>query len=276
MVSLTFANQKLPNHSELRSFFNEISAIIESKSAAPLPNRNCESISQIDLEKYFTDVHNRMTLSETQQSRIDKRLATAFNIFNLIEPDENKLSDILADLLDPDGPHGQGDLFLRLLFKKLDLNPDPLLVKNAKVQREAPTYGIQKYRRRMDILVEAGVLLAIENKVDSIEQQDQIKDYLDHLRRIARDRGINSALIYLTPYGRKPESLAPSLTKDILRSGSLYCWSYQVDLRTWLESCRRKCKAIRMQDFLSDFIGYIESNIKQENEFVDGEDYDYE
>jgi hypothetical protein len=34
------------------------------------------------------------------------RLATGFNVFHLIEPDENKLSDILAGLLDPKGSHG--------------------------------------------------------------------------------------------------------------------------------------------------------------------------
>jgi len=30
----------------------------------------------------------------------------------------------------------------------------------------------------MDVFVNAGVLLAIENKVDSPEQQDQVSDYL--------------------------------------------------------------------------------------------------
>ena len=155
-----------------------------------------------ELEHFFAAVNHAVERAEAQQRRIDKRLATGFNVFHLIEPDENKLSDILADLLDPKGDHGQGDLFLRLIFKQLGLGAHAKLTKNATVQREAPTHGIQKYRRRMDVFVEAGALLAIENKLDSPEQRDQVKDYLEHLQQCARGR--QTRLIYLTPDGRPP------------------------------------------------------------------------
>src|SRR5207237_4404982 len=122
-------------------------------------------------EHFFDTINHRVELAEAQQRRIDKRRATGFNVFHLIEPDENKLSDILADLLDPKGGHGQGDLFLRLLFKQLGLGSNPKLTKNATVQREAPTHGILKYRRRIDVFVEAAALLVIENKLDSLEQR---------------------------------------------------------------------------------------------------------
>ena len=145
-------------------------------------------VARPELEHFFASVNHRVELAETQQRRIDKRRATGFNVFHLIEPDENKLSDILADLLDPKGDHGQGDLFLRLLFKQLGLGSDAKLTKNATVQREAPTHGILKYRRRMDVFVEAGALLVIENKLDSLEQRDQVKDYLEHLQRCTRGR----------------------------------------------------------------------------------------
>lgn len=197
---------------------------------------------------------------------MDKRHATGFNVFDLIEPDENKLSDILACLLDPKGNHGQGDLFLRLLFKQVGLGSDAKLTKNGKVQREAPTHGILKYRRRMDVLVEAGALLAIENKVDSLEQPEQVKDYLAHLDKCTRGGQVQSTLIYLTPDGRSPQSLDPVALRQQQLNGRLHCWSYHNELRAWLEECRERCEARRIGDFISDFVAYIESVLERISE----------
>ena len=94
----------------LKQFFSYIG----SKMAPQRP-----VVDQSVLEQFFANINHKVELAETQQRLIDKQQATKFNVFELIEPDENKLSDILADLLDPKGSHGQGDLFLRLLFKQL-------------------------------------------------------------------------------------------------------------------------------------------------------------
>src|SRR5882672_6602937 len=161
---------------ELEKFFAEISSRMESVSINLAINSYHSPVGRAEVVRFFADVRRRVELAEMRQRRIDKRRATRFNVLDLIEPDENKLSDILADLLDPKGKHGQGDLFLRLLFKQLSLGSDQKPTKDASVQREAPTHGIQKYRRRMDVFVQAGVLVAIENKVDSVDQIDQVKD----------------------------------------------------------------------------------------------------
>src|SRR5262245_33950704 len=208
------------NKSELEQFFTGIACRIGPA------RKNSHGLS---LEQFFSSLKHRVELAEKQQRRIDRLRATNFNVFDLIEPDENKLSDILADLLDPEGGHGQGDLFLRLLFKQLGLRSDAKLTKNVTVQREAPTHGILKYRRRLDVFVEARALLVIENKVDSLEQQDQVKDYLRHLQQCAVGRQVR--LIYLTPDGRPPESLNPSVIEQEESSRRLHCWSYQGQLR---------------------------------------------
>ncbi len=136
----------------------------------------------------------------------------------------------------------------------------------AKVQREAPTFGIQKYRRRMDLLVEAGAWLVIENKVDSLEQPGQVKDYLEHLQRCTQRGTIQSTLIYLTPNGRSPQSLLPAMLKKHTENGRLHCWSYQSELRKWLEACVAIAKPQKIKIFLTAFIGYIESELKRESE----------
>ena len=191
----------LVNQTELKKFFADIGSRTAQDGAS----------SQLQdwkhLKRFFSAVGSRVAIAEKKQRQRDRKEATRFNVFDLIDPDENKLSDVLADLLDPKGNHGQGDLFLRLLFKQLDLGSDAKLTKDATVHREAPTHGILKYLRRIDVLVEAGMLLAIENKVDSTEQPEQVKDYLDHLR-YCTSSSRPSMLIYLTPDGRPPESIS--------------------------------------------------------------------
>ena len=265
------------NRSEVERFFADIGPRIEiakmdlarGSSRPPVERREPEQ-DQHELDRFFDDVSYRVDLAERLQCQLDERLATGFNVFDLIEPDENRLSDVLADLLDPNGNHGQGDLFLRLLFERLGLGTDAKLrTKDATVRREAPMRGTRKDHRRMDVFVEAGVLLAIENKVDSPEQQDQVSDYLVYLERRGTSppgQPIQNTLIYLTPDRRSPESLNDSELEKHQKSGRLHCWSYQDDLYPWLEDCRRDCEAQKIRDFLSDFIAYIESHLKCESE----------
>jgi len=260
------SSRQLVKRPELEQFFADINSRLEMAETPLAHDSSRPLVGKSELEQFFATISHRVDLAETKQRRIDKRLARGFNVFDLIEPDENKLSAVLAGLLDPKGGHSQGDLFLRLLFKQLGLDSDARLTKDATVQREAPTYGILKYRRRIDVLVEAGALVAIENKVDSLEQQDQVKDYLDHLRRCTHGSRKQSVLIYLTPDGRRPESLGRARSEEAEAGGYLRRWSYQVELREWLVSCRRDCEAQKIRDFLSDFIAYIELKLKRESE----------
>jgi hypothetical protein len=257
------------NRSELEGFFADIGSRIQMGQTDLAHGSSRPPVDQCELERFFADVNYRVHLAEILRCQLDMRLATGFNVFDLIEPDENKLSDVLAGLLNPKGAHGQGDLFLRLIFERLNLHPDAELTKIATVQREAPMRGTRKDHRRMDVFVNAGVLLVIENKVDSPEQQDQVSDYLVDLERrcpCPPGQPIQNTLIYLTPDQRSPESLSQSELENHEKSGRLHCWGYQDALRDWLDACRRDCQAQKIRDFLSDFIAYIESALKRESE----------
>lgn len=263
------------SRSELQRFFAEFDPP-KGTGSARMPEGPCaRRLDEKAIGRFFQAAARQVELAADRQRLIDRRLATGFNVFDLIEPDENRLSDILAGLLDPKGDHGQGDLFLRLLLDALGLASQAGRARHCAVLREAPTYGIQKHRRRMDIMVDAGVLLAIENKVDALEQSDQVRDYLDHLNRLARRRSCRRALIYLTPDGRPPDSIAPGVLKRHRASGRLHCWSYRGEVRAWLADCRRCCEATRIRAFLADFIGYIDASLTPEPQFEEeGESHD--
>jgi hypothetical protein len=165
-------------------------------------------------------------------------------------------------LLNPRGEHGQGERFLRIFVEQLGLGDvEALHLEKALVRREAATHGISRFRRRMDILVEAGISIVIENKVDSLEQPGQVKDYLEHLAFCARDSEKRRKLVYLTPDGRMPLSLTSEEIEHHKRSNWFVCWSYKVELRRWLESCIRLCEAEKIRAFLRNFIEYIDTTI---------------
>jgi hypothetical protein len=243
---------------ELRQFFADIGSRLE------LTEAGSRWPGQKKLEQFLAGISVHIARAEKKQRELDRKEATQFNVFDLIEPDENKLSDVLKLLLDPKGSHGQGDLFLRLLLDKLGFGSRVQRTADARVQREAPTHALRNQRRRLDVLVEAGVLLAIENKVDSPEQENQVKDYLEHLARSAARRQQPYVLIYLTPEGHKPDSFKADELQTERNEGRLRCWSYQRDLCGWLEDCRQQCAAQKIKCFLSDFITYIAIHIKRE------------
>lgn len=238
---------------EIKQFFFDMGELMEAPQLKP---------AKSELERFALTVTRKINLATAQESKINKIQATRFNVFNLIEADENKFSDILAGLLNPQGDHGQGDLFLRLFLEQLNLSFDSKITKNATVQREALTHGIPRYRRRMDILVNAGVLIAIENKVEAPEQQDQVRDYLEHLYYCTRGCPKQLKFIYLTRDGKHPKSLSPSNLEMQQQNRSLAIWSYDTELRKWLVTCREKCKAQKICNFLADFTSYIESSMK--------------
>ena len=244
---------------ELEQFFAAVSLRLHPADVATI-----NSINRIQLDGFFCAADRHLAASERVRLHHDKKLAAGFNVFHFIEPDENRLSDVLKFLLDPKDAHGQGDLFLRLMFEQLGLVVDAKRTQHATVRREAATHNILNGRRRMDILVEAGAWLAIENKIDSAEQPEQVKDYLEHLHHYIRHSTARAVLIYLSPNGRSPESISELQMVKLQASGKVHCWSYHKQLRHWLDRCHCDCAAPKVRDFLSDLMSYIEQRFQRE------------
>ena len=210
-----------------------------------------------ELKSFFSDLDFRVEIQSATKRQLDRRLASDFSAFGYIEPDENRLSDILAMLLDPRGAHGQQDLFLKLFMHRLLGRSSEPSLHEAKVIREALTHTISNYLRRVDILVATGgFALAIENKVDSGEQEDQLKAYHEHVQRLV---GEDYCLVFLTPDGRKSRSVSEETATRLRCRKRLFELSY-ARIRDWLQECRRWCEAEKIRYFLADFIHYIETH----------------
>ena len=75
--------------------------------------------------------------------------APRLNAFSLFQPNEFRLSRIIADLFDPKGTHGQDILFLNALLGALHL-PRASIIEPISVRREMLT----KAGRQIDLVIE--------------------------------------------------------------------------------------------------------------------------
>ena len=150
-----------------------------------------------------------------------------FNMFHAcgVGHYENSHSSIITELLNPQGSHGQGTIFLEafLASQKLDINF--LLDKGASVFTEyVVTDG------RIDILITNPYRQAIiiENKIYAQDQPEQLKRY----NKYAHDEyGEDKyAIIYLTLRGDKA-------SEDSGGDVKYTCLSYAGDIVEWLENC---------------------------------------
>lgn len=194
--------------------------------------------------------------------RVEPQLASEFNVLRYARTDEMGLSQILADLLDPKGLHGQGPRFLGCFLKRYW--PERASISSAaKVRTEVTTDRIAKRQRRIDIEVNFGdCVLGIENKPWAADQQAQIADYLEHLKKI----GLPFKLLYLAGHeGRLPAegSISGVDRHDREKDKTLGTTDYS-DLREWLRDCLGCCENERVSMFLRDLDRFIASTFSHE------------
>jgi len=216
------------------------------------------------LSKFFEPLIFKYRVAREVKKHTDRYLASDFNLVEVMGPDENKISNIIAKLLNPNGEHGQGDVFLRKFLEVLEnfvkpewLSFENLALSQVKIEREHSTNN----NRKIDIFLKfpEGVV-AIENKLWAGEQEKQLEDYARYLEGM----GDKFLLIYLDGLGRKAESIKQNLKEELKEKKKFIELSYGEFLLTWLRECLKECEADKVRWFLRDFISWIEENFEGE------------
>ena len=166
------------------------------------------------LNEFCASLELRLEAHQQAKAKRDLHQATSFSVFDYIQLDpnfdENRLSEIIAGLLNPQGTHGQGSLFLDLFLDRLP----PLPRKKTaapRIVREDPTAYTSSFQRRIDITIDFGSYgVGIENKPWATEAERQLEDYCDHLNRKYSGRFV---LVYLSGDGCDPTSIAETLSR---------------------------------------------------------------
>lgn len=214
-------------------------------------------------EKFLLYTHAKIHGLRTARSAYASQFAPDFNSFNLINLDELTLSNILRELLDPQGSHAQGRKFIDIFINKFSLENTFGDKKIFSVKTEQPTDTRSETNRYIDILIEFSgnseegkLAIAIENKPWAADGKDQIKDYLLHLEK---RYSAGHALIYLAgEEGRLPanHSIDESSRIQAINQKHLILTCY-ADLILWLAECRNQCCAPSVRAFLESLEQYI-------------------
>ncbi|BCD62892.1 hypothetical protein NitYY0826_C1778 [Nitratiruptor sp. YY08-26] len=212
-----------------------------------------------NLKRFFQKVLFEYKLYKKVKREIDRYLSTDFNFIDIISPDENKISTLLKILLEPNGIHGQGSLFLELFLKQLkDLSKRDLFCSTESVV--IATEKSTDENRRIDIVIEFNdFIIAIENKPWADEQDEQLEAYYNYLERRKKD----FLLIFLAGTKRDPISIS----QKHKNSDNFFNTTYKELLVPWLKECYKNCESQKMKFFVKDFQEWIERNFKEMEEF---------
>lgn len=211
------------------------------------------------LEKLLHSVGGCFKDIEEERRRLEVIAAPNFRLFNFIRNDEIGLSRCLAFLLNVNGDHGQGDLYLDLFFKKFI--PKKYLQKGldllrAKVAIEKNTHC----GRRIDICIEIpGCLnVGIENKPWAADQHQQLQDYSRFLERISGNG--DWILMYLCNRDPSAASIDHGIKENLKEKGNFLQVSFS-QLIDWLRLCLTDTKADKVRFFIDDMIKFIDQEI---------------
>jgi hypothetical protein len=196
----------------------------------------------------------------------NKQLAFDFNMLNFFNLGENKITEILAFFLNPKETHGQGDIFLKEFLK--NIYKSDIETNNVKITTE---FSITD-NRRIDLYIEfKDFIIAIENKIWAIDQQNQLIDYATFLEKKANGKYL---LLYLSPYKKNPSTNSiEQADKQRLESENKFKnISYSTEIFELLKSWQCCCEAENVAFFIKQlrlyfktkFIGNNTLNMTQE------------
>ena len=190
---------------------------------------------------YLQDFQTSFSRLKTEFTKIKKEAgiravteAPDFNIFYLMGMTRDEVrthSAMLANLLNPNGSHGQGVLFLGTYIdycKDKYLN-FPLNTEELDTGRWSAHAEMTTRHGRLDVVImnpTIGYLCLIENKVDAYEQPKQLQRYWSWMESRYREFPIQ-ALIFLTIKGYEATT-----AWDF----PYYRLSYNKDIAAWLEN----------------------------------------
>lgn len=191
-----------------------------------------------------------------------------FNIFNVINVTTNEVrlhSKFIAELLNPIGSHGQGDVFLQLFIDKFSIKLDTASVR-VRVEEHIGT-KTETNGGYLDIYVfdNRGANFIIENKIYAPDQDNQLLRYYNFKK---------DNILYLTLFGDAPSKKSYGSLKI---DEDFKLISYQDDIKDWLILCRKEAVELPLlREGISHYINLIETLTGQSsNDIMNDEIRDY-
>jgi len=167
-----------------------------------------------------------------KHNEIDKITGRNFNVFDAANIGHKELihTQLLSELLSPNGSHNQKDKFLKIFLNILGLN---FKLQNPKCY---PEYIIDN-NRRIDVLInDNDFIIAIEAKIFAKDSDNQLKDYYDFLNKNKKE----SKLFYLTLNGNLPSENS----LNDLSNNDIVIISFKNEIHKWITECIKEVSDI--------------------------------
>ena len=213
------------------------------------------------LKKLLQDVNVILQKEKVRKEESRKR-GERFNVFEMLGVAHYEVthSKIIAGFLNPQGSHGQGDLFLRLFLQTIE-NKDKINLdtSNAKVYTEYDTgvYG------RLDIFIDNGSYgIIIENKVNAGDGPEQLSRYNSFAENKYKKE--NYTIYYLTLDGHEASenSIKNKETGECVKYNYV---SYSKDIINWLQRCIHDCATMPLvRETLVQYLNHIKQLTNQD------------
>ncbi|PKG52343.1 PD-(D/E)XK nuclease family protein [Olleya sp. 1-3] len=179
-----------------------------------------------------------------------------FNVFKVINvtTDEVRLhSRFIAELLNPEGSHGQQDVFLKLFTEIYKIEID---TKGATVEVEKHVGTVTDTTGGfIDIFISdnRGRAITIENKIYASDQKSQLLRYYKHNE---------NNLFYLTLFGNEPAKYSYEFDdkNKLDPEKDFKLISYKYDIKDWLVACRKEAVELPLlREGISHYLNLIET-----------------
>ena len=216
-----------------------------------------------DFEKLFADMSKGYMAAKAQADRqraMGKHDYNIFTLFHGFSDEVNLHSNFIASLLDPNGDHYKGDLFLKLFLETCGIDDFGIDTSRATVFKEF---------KHIDIYISDGKKhIILENKVYAKDQPTQIARYIETIKgegakESDRVKDEDICVLYLHPDGELPDkqSFGDFYAKLLGENPSIKfkVISYGKEILEWIDKCKNEVSNLTdLNVFLSQYKDVIE------------------
>ena len=215
-----------------------------------------------DFEKLFMAISKGYMAAKAEADRqraMGKHDYNIFTLFHGFSDEVNLHSNFIASLLDPNGDHYKGGLFLKLFLETCGIDDFGIDTSRATVFKEF---------KHIDIYISDGKKhIILENKVYAKDQPTQIARYIKAIQnKGAEERDVEDediCVLYLHPDGKLPDNQSfgdyhakllgenPSIEFKVI--------SYGKEILEWIDRCKNEVSNITdLNVFLTQYKDVIE------------------
>jgi len=203
----------------------------------------------------FDTLFSQISATIQNHKDLDRLSGDSFNVFRILKMETSEVkmhSALIGDLINPNGSHGQGKVFLDLFIEKCSSKKDHLDTSNCSTHIEFNMGSMNEDKTeggRIDILVRDrnNKHLIVENKIHAPDQENQLLRYYNKAKDVD--------LFYLTLDGSPPSAASCA---GLEAEKHFYCISYSYHIISWLESCRKEAAALPiLRESLTQYINLI-------------------